>query len=97
MPDFQFRLEWDSQKASSNLAKHGVAFAQAATVLLDPLAATVPDDEHSEGDRRWVILGLSGTGLLLAVVHIWEEAEAGSASVRIISARPSNGDRDERR
>jgi uncharacterized DUF497 family protein len=87
MPDFQFRFEWDPQKASSNLAKHGVAFPQAASVFLDPLAATVPDDEHSEGERRWVTLGWSGTRLLLVVIHTYEEVEVGSAAVRIISAR----------
>jgi uncharacterized DUF497 family protein len=87
LPDFQFRFEWDPQKASSNLAKHGVAFPQAATVFLDPLAASIPDDEHSEGERRWVTLGVSGSGVLLAVIHTWEQAESGSASARIISAR----------
>jgi uncharacterized protein len=87
MPAFLLKFEWDPEKASSNLAKHGVAFPQAASVFLDPLATTVPDEEHSEGERRWVTLGLSATGLLLAVIHTWEEPEAGSASVRIISAR----------
>jgi uncharacterized protein len=84
---FRFKFEWDSQKASSNLAKHGVAFPQAASVFLDPLAATVPDDEHSEGERRWATLGLSGAGMLLVVIHTFEEAAEGSAAVRIISAR----------
>ena len=87
MPDFQFKFEWDPQKASSNLAKHAVGFPQAASVFLDPLASTVTDDEHSEGERRWVTLGLSRTGQILVVIHTFEEAAAGSAAVRIISAR----------
>lgn len=87
MPDFQFRFEWDPQKASSNLAKHDVAFPQAASVFLDPLASTVPDDEHSGGERRWVTLGLSGAGQLLVVIHTFEEDAEDFAAVHIISAR----------
>jgi uncharacterized DUF497 family protein len=87
LPSFQFKFEWDPQKASSNLAKHGVAFPQAASVFLDPLAATVPDDEHGEDERRWVTLGLSGAGVLVVVIHTYDEVEERSAVVRIISAR----------
>ena len=42
----------DPAKALSNLAKHGVSFDQAATVLLDPLALTVFDAEHSQADNH---------------------------------------------
>jgi len=56
-------------------------------VFLDPFAASVPDDEHSESEQRWVTLGLSGSGLLLVVIHTFEELDAGSATVRVISAR----------
>jgi uncharacterized DUF497 family protein len=69
------------------LVKHGIAFPQAASVFLDPLAATIVDDEHSEGERRWVTLGLSGAGTLLIVIHTYEIVDMGSAKVRIISAR----------
>ena len=31
-------IEWDSEKATSNLQKHGVSFEEASTALLDPLA-----------------------------------------------------------
>jgi Uncharacterized protein conserved in bacteria len=36
--DYEF--EWDDAKAAGNLAKHGVAFVDAMSVLLDPLAMT---------------------------------------------------------
>jgi uncharacterized protein len=87
LPDFQFRFEWDPRKALSNFAKHRVAFPQAASVFLDPLAASVPDDEHGGGERRWVTLGLSGAGVLLVVIHTYEDGEEGFAVVRLISAR----------
>jgi uncharacterized DUF497 family protein len=96
VPGFQFQFEWDPQKAFANLVKHGVAFPQASSVFLDPLAATVADEEHSEGERRWVTLGLAGSGLLLVVIHTYEEVEPGSASLPH-HLRPSrNACRDER-
>jgi hypothetical protein len=45
-------VAWDPAKALSNLARHGVSFDQAATVLLDPLALTVFDAEHSQAERE---------------------------------------------
>ncbi|HEY4184595.1 MAG TPA: BrnT family toxin [Polyangia bacterium] len=51
-------FEWDSTKAESNLAKHGVSFPEAATVLAVPALAT-----------RWWI-GTSLRERLLYVVHV---------------------------
>jgi uncharacterized DUF497 family protein len=33
-------FEWDSTKAESYLAKHGVSFPESATVFADPMAST---------------------------------------------------------
>lgn len=51
-------IAWDPAKAQTNLAKHGVSSAQAASVLLDPLALTVFDTSHSQDEERWFTLGL---------------------------------------
>ncbi len=83
---FAYRFEWDPQKARENAAKHGVTFELAATVFGDPLALSVYDEAHSEGEERWVTLGLAGNARLLVVVHTFAETDAG-ATVRIISAR----------
>ena len=64
----QLEFTWDPVKAASNVAKHGVTFAQAATVLTDALALTVFDAEHSEFEERWLRLGMSSEGELLAVM-----------------------------
>ena len=40
-------FEWDSDKAESNLGKHGVSFHEAATAFGDPLAITFYDLDHS--------------------------------------------------
>jgi uncharacterized DUF497 family protein len=44
-------FEWDLRKARSNLAKHGVGFEEASTILADPLSLTIPDPEHSLAGR----------------------------------------------
>ena len=91
----QLEFTWDPAKAASNLGKHGVSFAQAATVLLDALALTVFDAEHSEFEKRWFTLGMSSEGRLLAVSHTYTATGPDTASVRIISAREAT--RNERR
>lgn len=88
-------IAWDPAKAASNLTKHGVAFVQAATVLMDPLALTVFDAAHSQDEERWFTLGLSSEGKLLAVAHTYQATAPNSASVRLISAREAT--RNERR
>ena len=80
-------IAWDDMKARSNLAKHGVTFAQAATVMLDPLALTVFDSAHSETEERWFTLGFSSDGRLLAVTHTYQVQSPNSAQIRLISAR----------
>lgn len=77
-------LEWDPEKAASNLAKHGVDFREAGTVLDDPLSTTFPDPDHSEDEQRFVTIGWSGSGRILVVAH----TDRGEA-VRIITARPA--------
>lgn len=72
-------FEWDSAKAASNLVKHGVSFAEAATVFADPFAVYLDD---GSGTGRMVVVGLSLRERVLYVVHV----ERGERD-RIISAR----------
>jgi uncharacterized DUF497 family protein len=91
----QLEVTWDPNKAQSNLIKHGVSFDQAASVLLDALALTVFDVQHSDFEERWFTLGTSGQGQLLAVSHTYATTGPASATARIISARAAT--RAERR
>lgn len=85
------RFEWDAAKAASNLRKHDVAFEEARTVFEDDEALLMPDSEHSVGEERFVLLGLSAALRVIVVVH----CECADADViRIISARKA--DRGER-
>jgi uncharacterized DUF497 family protein len=55
--DFDFHFAWDAAKAASNHRKHGVSFDLAATVFRDPLMISIPDEEHSENEERWITIG----------------------------------------
>ena len=83
-------FEWDSSKAASNLAKHGVSFEEASVVFADPLGRITIDPRHSVDEERYVLLGVSSKRRLLAVMYV-ERGE----KIRLISARPST--RKERR
>ena len=77
------KFQWDQQKAAANEKKHGVSFPEAATIFADPLELTLADPDHSEGEFRFISMGMSATGRLLVVSYV--EREAGV--IRIISAR----------
>jgi uncharacterized DUF497 family protein len=72
---------WDSNKASTNLRKHGIPFEQAAEAFFDPFLKLVDASRHEEA--RDAIIGMDTRWNLLFVVHIELEDDA----IRIISAR----------
>ena len=77
-------FEWNRKKDDANRRKHGVGFAEASTVFDDPLSITIPDPDHSAGEERFVIMGISARQSLLIVVHTVR-----GERIRIISARPA--------
>lgn len=83
------RFTWDPAKARINWAKHGILFSLATTVFQDPLARTLADPDHGDGEDRWITLGYAANAQLLVVVHTWSEIAGQYAYVRIISARPA--------
>jgi uncharacterized protein len=80
--------QWDKNKASANLRKHGIDFADAVSVFSDDLAITTPDERFDE--ERFITIGLDGFGRVLIVVYTWR-----AQKIRLISARPAT--RQERR
>lgn len=80
----EIRFEWDSEKAKLNVEKHGVTFEEAESVFYDEQAIQFYDDEHSEWEDRFLMLGLSVKLKLLLVCHCFREKDS---VIRIISAR----------
>ena len=77
------RFEWDAAKNQSNLAKHGLDFADAESVFAGP-CITFVDDRFDYGQERFIPLGLLA-GRLVAIAH----AQRGETT-RIISMRKGN-------
>lgn len=86
------RYQWDERKNRANQRKHGVAFEEARTAFLDENARRVSDPDHSIGEDRYILVGLSIRLRLLVVCHSFLESER---IIRIISAR--RADPSERR
>lgn len=79
------RFVWSPTKAVANERKHGVGFPEATTVFDDDLSITIGDPDHSKGEERFLLLGMSSRHRLLVVAHV-EQNE----TIRIISARRAN-------
>lgn len=85
--------EWDVAKASSNLRKHHVDFADAVGVFFDPLAVTIRDDDPDED--RFITIGSDFQLRIVVVAYTWR-----GEKIRIISARkatPSEREHYEKR
>lgn len=85
-----YTFEWDPAKAEANVRKHGVTFDEASTVFGDPLNLLMSDLDHSSGEERYLLLGVSNRRRLLVVAF----AERPHRT-RLISARQAT--RQERR
>jgi hypothetical protein len=87
--DFHFlyhgqRFVWNVEKASANVAKHGIRFEAACQVFLDPLLQMEDAGEAAgEAEPRVAAIGITEDRKLLYVVHVMRERE----TIRIISAR----------
>ena len=74
------KYQWDKNKATSNLKKHGIEFADAVSVFSDELAITIPENRFDE--ERFVTIGMDAFGRILVIVFTWR-----SEDIRLISAR----------
>jgi len=76
------RFEWESEKTSTNLRKHGIAFETACEVFFDPFLRML-DPENLDGQLREEIMGLTMNWKLIYVVYTMRKGDI----FRIISAR----------
>ena len=77
------KFEWDERKDRDNRRKHGVSFDDAKTAFGDEFGRLIPDPDHSVGEERFILLGMSIRHGLLVVCHSEPEGD----TIRIISAR----------
>ena len=81
-----YSFAWDPKKAASNLKDHGVSFDEATTVFGDMLAMNMLDPDHSEGEQRLLVLGMSRASRLVLVSYAERPPRT-----RLISARLATG------
>ena len=80
----KYRFEWDGRKNELNIFKHDVSFEEAATVFYDDYAVTLYDENHSDNEDRFIVIGVSKNSLELTVCHCYRGENENI--VRIISA-----------
>ncbi len=86
------RFVWDEKKDAVNRRKHGISFEEAKTAFYDEKATVYYDPDHSFGEDRFILLGISFRRRVLVVCHCHRENDT---VIRLISARKA--DKDEER
>ena len=89
----RYVFDWDPQKAQINIQKHReMGFDRATSIFRDPHILSLFDEEHSRDEERWVSLGIDSTGVLLIVIHTFEQVTSELVDIRLISARKANAE-----
>ena len=83
----ELRFTWHEAKAAANLRNHKVTFEEAKTVFSDERARLIDDPDHSVGEERFVLLGLSASLKVLLVCHCYRES---GQVIHLISARKAS-------
>ena len=52
-------FEWDTNKARTNILKHGISFEEASTLFADENSITIDDPAHSVREKRSITIGPS--------------------------------------
>ncbi len=81
------RFEWDGKKEKTNIKKHGISFDEASSAFYDENAIQFFDPDHSEGEDRFILLGISFKLRSLVVCHCFRREET---VIRLISARKAD-------
>ena len=82
-----YQFEWDAEKAAANLRNHGVSFDEAVTVFGDSLSVLLPDPDHSVGEERLLVLGMSTQGRLIVVAFVERPPRTRLISARLATRR----------
>jgi uncharacterized DUF497 family protein len=80
----QLQFEWDEDKATQNVAKHGVSFLTAAEIFANEIIERI-DDREDYGELRFIALGRVETEIY-RVAYTWR----GEKVIRIITAQKAS-------
>jgi uncharacterized protein len=77
------QITWDPGKAASNWQKHGIDFADAATVFFDDDDFVSQEDLTVRGEQRFTGTGMDAYGPILTVVYTMPSED----DIHLISTR----------
>jgi uncharacterized DUF497 family protein len=69
------RFEWDEQKAAGVQVERGITLDDVVDAFANPNAAEQYDEARSIKEDRYLIIGLSGIGLLTIVYTVWQDGQ----------------------
>ena len=78
-------FEWDEGILFKNWEKHSVSHLEAEQVFFNQPLLVYSDDQHSESENRWYVLGKTDAQRPLFVVFTLR-----GTKIRVISARDMN-------
>lgn len=87
----ELEFEWDENKNKANIIKHKIDFDTASHVFDDEFRILIYDEDNSEYEDRYIVLGEADGKFNLLSVSFTDRGNA----IRIISARKAT--RSERR
>ena len=76
-------FEWDENKRERNIRKHGIDFVSVVSIFDDPNALEAYDEEHSDYEDRYQIIGMAKPGVLFVAYTERDNRN----TIRLISAR----------
>ncbi len=76
------KFEWDDDKNSENIRKHGIDFLDVVEMFNHPMLTRL-DTRRDYGEDRWIGVGILKNIVAVTVYLEWE----GEETIRIISAR----------
>jgi uncharacterized DUF497 family protein len=65
----------DEQKAAEVQAERGITLGDVVEAFADPNAADQYDETRSITEHRYIIIGLSGIGLLTVIYTVWQDGQ----------------------
>jgi uncharacterized DUF497 family protein len=60
---------WNTAKAATNIKKHGISFEEAKSIFFDAFAVQFFDQENSDTEDRFLLLGMSNETNLVTTQH----------------------------
>ncbi len=78
-------FEWDKGNLTKNWERHQVSMGECEQVFYNEPLIVFDDDNHSQNEKRWYLLGITDTGRELFIVFSIRKD-----LIRVISARDMN-------